>query len=809
MSRIDTVDTETSPRATLNWFSCSKCHKRFGTPGDVLQHEKKSQCSLEPQGKLATSGYAEAVLKTADESSPELNSRLTSPTRNSRGLSKLGHFREKADMNVAATTVERHIPGIRLCVSEPLGDTLRGDSTIIPNNVHTSSIRSIHSNETGLSISRHSTGMADTESSDLDSTSQTSNPHAVHEFRHLDTGNTLTQRFPSTASQPEEPILQVKRTPHINGRRYNVGSQIFRPHRSPPNKKPPSSASTAYDKDAAGTTSREPFGIDISIAETQPTKRSEDFSIVIDGGQASRQRSSEDLDEESIAQQVQHEIDSQSQRSLNKIPALEESLIDTEHTILPDTSNLENSTLMTSEGVSPITKDRDNGKSKRKCSEAQLLSPNVTKRRRRRSKSPESLRLTQGEQIMPDPSISGRLWRQEHFASRKDFMSLPKEEDQTYLSPSDRTSSPSSQSQDKTSRIIQTEIVGIKGDSKDQAMDLGVHSPSAKARHGSDSNRSVAPVESHKLNSIPSTVISHESLHHRQTRLQAANGEQLDVVMLDADIQDNRSASEEQPQTTSHTVGTEFIQLSPRLNIFDRFKISYPDYTGNTEQFVNICNKIQNLVKAGREEHQTLWDDFIVRYNTEYPRYINQCVNMAEDPVPYEQYYRNEVLEARYNKLVVTRKTLSDALVLKHHVPESPRPQQPNHTTEDVHVPANLGTKTPLNSSRGPFRVSRQPSPPTVDLTDEIEDSLTVQGFYPLPRSEMKPPRSHPSIGSDKSRGTSYGSDVTARSFSPSNVPLSNNHSKPGSQSGPPSRLRSASSRDSLGSSPTRITTTR
>lgn len=759
-------------------------------------------------------------MKTADDSSLELNPQLTSPVRNDHGLSKSGRRQQKSDMNVAPKTVEHQIPnspGIQLSESEPIEDTPQGDSTTksaIPNDAQTNSIHSIYLNETGLSDGRHSTAVADTESSDLEANSHASNPHAVHESKHLNTGNALMERLPSTASQPEEPILQVKRTPYVNGHKHNLGSYIFGPHASPSNRKPPFLASKVYDRNAIEIASREPLVIDISSAETQSTKLTEDLSIGSNSGQAGRQQSPEDFDEVSIAQQVQHEIDSHSQRSLRKSFVQEDKIIGIEQTLLPSIKGLENPDLVVLECVDSIATDTDGKESKRKSSEAQLLSPKITKRRRP-SKSPESLRFTQGEQVVPDPSISGRLWRQEHFASRKDFISIPKEEDQMHLSPSDRISSPSSQLQDKTSRVGQAESVGKYGGFEDLAMDLSHDSPSARTRRGSELNRSVVQGESHELKSIPTTV---ERFHHRQTRLQTAEGEKVDIVMLDADIPGIREAREEPPQTATHTVGIEGIQTSPRPTIFDRFKISYPDYSGNMEQFVNICNKIRNLVEAGREEHQTLWDDFIVRYNTEYPRYISQCVNMAEDPVPYEQFYHNEVIEARYNNKVVTRKTLNDALILKHHVLRSPRPQQPKIPTEDFHAPASLGIKKPPDSPKSSFRVSRQRSPPTipptipptVDLTDESEDSSIVPGPYTLPRSEMRPPRSpFTRKGSDKPIGTSYRPDVPTRPFSPSSVLLSDDRFKPFPQSGRPSRLKSPSSQDSLGSSPAKISPSR
>lgn len=752
-------------------------------------------------------------MKATDDSSLELNSQLASPAREDHGISKFSH-QPKANTNVASTTLEHQIPnspGIQLSESEPLEDILPVDSKTIsanPNDIEIKSIRSTHSNETGLSsIGCHSTARADTESSDLEPNSQASNPHAAHRSKYLDTGNEPSRNFPSTASQPEEPILQVKRTPYVNGHRYNVIPRPFKPHGSPSSRKSPGLARTVFDPNAPEALLA-PFVTSMSGAETQSTDRpTEDLSTGSDGGQASRQRSAEELDQESIAQQVQHEIDSQSQRSLNRSPVVEDNHIGIEQTILPATKKLEKPDSVAPEKISSNLMDRNGRKMKRNSLEAQLLSSNVTKRRRH-SKSPESMGFRPTQQVMRDPSISGRLWRQEHFASRKDTVPLPKVEDQVHLNPKDRISSSTSQPQDNSSIFGQAESMDIKEDLADPAMDLSYHSPNAKLSRGSELNRGVAPVQTHKLNSESMTVAPDESFHHRQTRVEAADGEQSDVVMLDANIKDTREAREVQPGTTAHIIGIEGPPQKP--TIFDRFKISYPDYSGNMEQFFNICNKIRNLVEAGREEHQSLWDDFIVRYNTEYPRYINQCVNMAEDPAPYEQFYRNEVLEARYNKLIVTRKTLNDALILKQHVLRSPTPQQPTNSTENLHVPASLDINERPNSSKGSFRVSRPRSPVTVDLTEESEDPSVVQGPNPIPHSEMKPPLpSLPSKRSEKASGISNRPDVLGRSFSPSNVLISSDHFKPQFQSGRPSSLKSPISQDPPGTSPAKITPAR
>lgn len=99
-------------------------------------------------------------------------------------------------------------------------------------------------------------------------------------------------------------------------------------------------------------------------------------------------------------------------------------------------------------------------------------------------------------------------------------------------------------------------------------------------------------------------------------------------------------------------------------NIFDKFKATYPAYPGDLKHFAAICRKISQLVKANRMEHQSLWDDFIVRHKIEYSQYLQRCAEEAEDAVPYEDFYQTEIEEPQYQKRVINRRNLDDALAL-------------------------------------------------------------------------------------------------------------------------------------------------
>ena len=108
-------------------------------------------------------------------------------------------------------------------------------------------------------------------------------------------------------------------------------------------------------------------------------------------------------------------------------------------------------------------------------------------------------------------------------------------------------------------------------------------------------------------------------------------------------------------------------------SLFDRFKEIYPMYPGDSKHFAAICRKISQLVKLNRMEHQSLWDDFIIRHKVDYSQYLRQCAEEAEDAVPYEIFYQTEVEGPQYQKRVISRQNLDEALSLFGQQP-SPKP---------------------------------------------------------------------------------------------------------------------------------------
>ena len=107
-------------------------------------------------------------------------------------------------------------------------------------------------------------------------------------------------------------------------------------------------------------------------------------------------------------------------------------------------------------------------------------------------------------------------------------------------------------------------------------------------------------------------------------------------------------------------------QESPSVsqNIFEKFGATYPNYPGDIKHFAAMCRKISQLMNSNGMAHQSLWDDFIVRHKIEYSQYLRRCAEEAEDVVPYEDFYQTEIEEPRYQKRVINRRNLDEALAL-------------------------------------------------------------------------------------------------------------------------------------------------
>lgn len=331
--------------------------------------------------------------------------------------------------------------------------------------------------------------------------------------------------------------------------------------------------------------------------------------------------------------------------------------------------------------IAPSTKKEPSVLMKRKQLEVGADFPHVTKRRKRPMRK-ISFDFSQDPRFMPDPSVLGSRHRQDFFNSRKLSMTDFDSEQRPDSNPKIATSPLSSQ----------------------------------------------AEVDQGKI-----------GLYDEEQKIEAAgpaiSEKSSDVVMNDIASREVETAQEQ--NATVPPIGvTNRTKIS---EIFDYFHTTYPTYTATLAQFVAICKRIKNLAEADRMEHQSLWDDFIVRHKTEYPNYLRRCAETAEDPVPYEKFYRNEIAEPRFFSKIVTPKTLREALSLEtpmdNRVSQQPEPglakpksepQRPD--TEHAIIDLASDQTFPMAEENESFIASKNKSPRALPWLSSSEHCSNKKG---------------------------------------------------------------------------------
>lgn len=570
------------------------------------------------------------------------------------------------------------------------------------------------------SLDSHEISTTKMESSGHGPDSQISNSNAEMGKRPSHVDNTSIESSPSTASQREEPGLQVKRTPYCNGPVADIDSQILESYKSPSKSRSLSSANDIRITRDTHSLSTQPDIVNASCIDSQRTILSDDLAICSDveavrnhqlqkqhvpQGELAIYSHGEESghyipDEDLIAWQLQREIASQSQSGASRSTYVEETRLIVDETVFQRTTDLR-AALIVPSGTQATSKDEDGKGMKHKLLENELLSPNITKRRRNFRDVGE-----------PDRKF-------------KDISAIERA-----LGILSNSASASPSNQEHTTQL--------SAEDPPKLFDQGENETAA----GQDGESPAAQYKPEKPSTISSFTPSNAQVK------QAREGEQglrdkprnstddpVDESMIDVDAQGSKG---EKSTTEVDSVASESVQPSRNITIFDRLKLSYPEYSGNMQHFTAVCSKLQKRVDAGRGLHQALWDDFILRHKIEYANYLQDCANKAEDPMPYDKFYEDEIDGARFIKQVVTRKTLHEVLAL----PPS-NEEKGMDRGRNSYLAARSRVVKSRHSSRNLQLGSRYASPQIIDLsekTPEISSRRSLPWLSPnTPRSTPRP----------------------------------------------------------------------
>lgn len=641
---------DSSPELSINAvkFSQKKSQERFSSVSPPLRnsarvYKKRKPVNTSPSYSLPSPSRR----STLPVDGSKLHPKPPPPFRDDPGLSNLAHSGQVTETDYSQGTEgdqTRKESGI-LELRRP-GDSMKGqdDSTGIGTIKELGNL--VNSNNTDPSqpsLVSHGISTTEMESSGHGPEPQISNCNAENEKRlsHLD--NTPIESGPSTASQREEPGLQVKRTPCCNGQVSDIDLQILESCKSPSKSQSSPSANDIRSTRDTYSLSTQPDIVNVSCIDSQRTVLSDDLAICIDVEAARNiqlqkqdvphgesaynhgEESGRDIpDENLIAWQLQREIASQSQSGASRSTCVEETRLIVDETVFQRTADLRTASVPSC--TQTTTADEDGKGMKRKHLENELLSPNITKRRR-------NLRDV-GE---PD----------------RKFEDISAIERALGILSNGASASPSSHGHAMQQSAEGPRLFDQIGNGK------------AAGRDGESSAAQYKPEKPSTFSSStpPNAQVrqARECEHGPRDTPRTSTENPAYESMIDVNAQESK---EEKSPNNVHSISVESVQPSRNITIFDRFKISYSEYSGNMQHFTAICSKLQKRIDAGRGLHQALWDDFILRHKIEYANYLQDCANKAEDPMPYDKFYEDEIDGARFINQVVTRKTLHEALAL-------------------------------------------------------------------------------------------------------------------------------------------------
>ena len=633
-------------------------------------------------------------------------------------------------------------------------------------------------------------------------------PDALEKDGNLNAGSVPMQNPLSTAPQPELPFTQVKRTPYPNGQ---IRSAQFASPLRPGSLGRPTGSLPYSTSHANSSVSEHPASPSAEAqAPTVVRQSSNPQGPELGKTTVNANESNVLIESDTHKLDPHHETPEVLERRISRADSADQLL-------RRPSINGVNTSYRRAETEQLVDSFHGVDKVKRKSEDATFLSPNVSKRRKR-LEFPAAFDLPEEVEDRQDPSAGARRIRKEFLASRKGSESTTPIQSPTKLLP-DRFNEtlPPAEISPAGPQTMQTESnVRMKADTKDAN---GQQTAIADGLLPADVEKSSSPgmnsdsIECAADDPHSATVTTKqldqmiESVEHDVDFDDSTNQQERHLTGPDADearpgAQDQQPEIAETGQVSERIVEDHLLQhtevsvpnaQSAPASIFDVFKATYPSYTGDIKHFVTMCTKISTLLRAGRMEYQSLWDDFIIRQRTEYASYVIGCTEGGEDPMAYEDYYSNFIMETKYHRLVVTRRNLDEALSLV------PQCSEVAGTAHEVKGKDNTNRKSRVYPQIGPLSPSassvlssgRRPAS-IIDLTggDQRVQKESSPTDKQTPSRRSIPWKEHGSpLGSDASQN-SPGSSQHARfkefmntskiSRSPAHKPTARNrHDRP------------------------------
>ena len=441
----------------------------------------------------------------------------------------------------------------------------------------------------------------------------------------------LQEDHQSTATGNDEPVLQVKATPYVNGHFSKSSGHMDRSHCVSPSREKYNSLRDRTRFRESDETRQSSIVIETSSAQISSSKSTEDVLAEFNSSETVQKASTSadsgpaDLGFRAVANQQTSDL---SYGSRNDTTHVEDTFISA--TAPPEISGED----YVAENPPMIAED-DTHKMKRKFLELQSPSPETAKRQKQAGLS--TFKPTEEPEVSVGASILGDEYGQDFYSSRKGFID-------------------SHANEAPHSPIVFPQISTLGSHAKgifNEGLSEGIMEIDAPPHRTSRKQITTPDPEDGDLAETLSASRDEEQLEKvvsRESCLATKTGKSSNATLKLAGSQTTDHTQVHDAMQNGHSNGTD---CSNKLTIFGQFKAVYRDYAATSQQFVAICRKLERLVKDGHMLHQYLWDDFIIRHKTEYPTYLSSCAEKAEDPLPYEQFYQKNIVKPLFTNGIV------------------------------------------------------------------------------------------------------------------------------------------------------------
>ncbi|KAL9116641.1 MAG: hypothetical protein Q9187_006834 [Circinaria calcarea] len=364
-------------------------------------------------------------------------------------------------------------------------------------------------------------------------------------------------------------------------------------------------------------------------------------------------------------------------------------------------------------------------KNKREAGESSHDLPNITKRRKRLKMSTKFGFSQDAPASGEDPRIRAQKQRREFFATLKN----------------DNLQSKDSTDVDFRHEVHQSDATTSNNNCRNQEFDSTTESrKNERLDSDIDTDTTASDTESSERSSFNRS--SFHGAKDDRTDTRSLISELLEAAAK-SDIPQSRLFQSIKPSNKSTPCPT-------RQSYFDLFKQTYPEYTGSETHFIAMCGKLRSLELQNRVEHRSLWDDFIVRHKIEYRQYLLQCTEQAEDPIPYEQFYREQIETSRFTKAIITPVNLRNILMpqesVKQEIVQEHRSLERQPLVKNGSNPQSVGESrqmsvaSTLSSDRAriPQSVSRLSSPKRTEIVKQQDQQIKAASPSQIPKSPNK-----------------------------------------------------------------------